>query len=57
MKNPILTEINPDIMEEIADNTIIGGIGSWAQLSPLSKAFGNKGAVCTGTIECQNNCN
>ena len=48
MKNPMLFEVNKDIMEEIADNTVVGGVGTWAKLSPLSEAFGNKGAVCTG---------
>lgn len=57
MKNPMFNEmVNADILEEIDDNTVVGGIGTWAQLSPLSNAFGNKGAVCTGTVECQNNC-
>ena len=57
MKNPMLIDdVNQDLLEEINDNAVVAGIGTWAQLSPLSKAFGNKGAVCTGTIECQNNC-
>lgn len=58
MKNPMLAEVvNADILEEIDENAIVGGFATtWAKLSPISEAFGNKGAVCTGTVECQNNC-
>lgn len=48
--------IDADLLEEINDNIVVAGIGTWAKLSPLSNAFGNKGAICTGTVECQNNC-
>ena len=57
MKNPMLLEtIDLAVLEEIDENDVVAGIGDWAKLSPVSKAFGNKGAVCTGTVECQNNC-
>lgn len=51
-------KINSQLLEEISDNSAVGaGWGwGWARLSPISNALGNKGAVCTGTIECQNNC-
>ncbi len=57
MKNPILMETMTEcIFEEIEENTVVAGIWSTFKLSPVSKALGNKGSVCTGTIECQNNC-
>lgn len=51
-------KINSQLLEEISDNSAVGAGGGWgwARLSPISNALGNKGAVCTGTIECQNNC-
>ena len=57
MKNPMLAEaFNQDIIEELNDNAVVGGLARWLQLSPLSNALGNKGAFCTETVECQNNC-
>ena len=47
-------KVNSQLLEEISDNSAVGA--GWAQLSFISEALGNKGAVCTGTIECQNNC-
>lgn len=49
-------KINSQLLEEISDNSAVGAGWGWARLSPISNALGNKGAVCTGTIECQNNC-
>lgn len=48
-------QISNNLLEEIKDNSSVVGAG-WLQLSPVSKALGNKGSICTGTIECQNNC-
>lgn len=45
------------IEEEIEESRLVGAWPSWMKLSPVSEALGNKGAVCTGTIECQSNCN
>ncbi len=57
LKNPMLeTNYDVNLLEEIDENTVVAGAWTIFKLSPISKAFGNKGAVCTGTIECQNNC-
>ncbi|MBU3107034.1 plantaricin C family lantibiotic [Clostridium gasigenes] len=69
LKNPILRnkvgmEIeNPsgDVLQEIKEHDVNGAI-SWGTLLTtllcvgVSVVVGDKGQVCTGTIECQNNC-
>ena len=56
MKNPMLENYDANVLEEIDDNAVVGGWWTICKLSPVSNALGNKGGVCTGTIECQNNC-
>lgn len=46
------------LLEEIDEQSFMLGINGtgWTQLSPVSDKWGNKGAVCTYTVECVNNC-
>lgn len=71
-KNPILRSMDlgcGDIWSEIDENVDIienvsGGSESTAMLTlsiyvgyeKLSQKMGNKGSICTATVECQNNC-
>ena len=52
-------DINTNLLEAIdeASANFVGGYPDWMKLSWFSNALGNKGGVCTATIECQNNCN
>lgn len=69
LKKPILRnkmgfeEENPsgNVMEEIKDHDVVGAISWGTVLTTLlclgvSIAVGDKGQVCTATVECQNNC-
>lgn len=69
LKNPVLRNKvgfdgeNPsgNVLEEIKDHDVSGAI-SWGTLLTtllclgVSVVVGDKGQVCTGTVECQNNC-
>ena len=60
MKNPMIEkDINTNLLEDIdeASANFVGGYPDWMKLSWFSNIMGNKGGVCTATIECQNNCN
>ncbi|TCP70223.1 plantaricin C family lantibiotic [Baia soyae] len=71
MKNPVLRKkvspqfSNPsgEVLEEVKDHSIVGaGCTKWDFLVTslvccgASYVLGNKGHLCTGTVECQNNC-
>lgn len=47
---------DPALLDEISDDELLYG-GHILQLSAFSAYLGNKGAVCTLTMECQRNCN
>lgn len=69
LKNPVLRNKvgyegeNPsgNVMEEIKDHDVVGAISWGTVLTTLaclgaSYALGDKGQVCTATVECINNC-
>ncbi|MDA7025116.1 plantaricin C family lantibiotic [Bacillus sp. CLL-7-23] len=69
LKDPILrnkentNNVNPagDVFEEIREQDVVGAISWGTLLTTLSclaasVMIGDKGQVCTGTVECQNNC-
>lgn len=64
LKNPVLrSEVEAECFSPVGDaleeinNISAAGFGAWLKSTTvISDSFGNKGAVCTGTIECQNNC-
>lgn len=50
---------NADIVENVSggtESTAIIALSIYVGYEQLSIKFGNKGSVCTGTVECQNNC-
>lgn len=56
MKNPMVEAFDIDVLDAIQETSYVGGFPDWMKLSAFSGALGNKGAVCTATVECQNNC-
>jgi len=51
-----VTELND--IAELLDETTAAGLNTWHSLwsSAISETIGNKGYICTWTIECQKNC-
>ncbi|RIN36939.1 plantaricin C family lantibiotic [Staphylococcus succinus] len=55
-------KLDEAILEEVEDQSSMGGFNTW-NLTPTSTVgiaasvgLGNKGKVCTYTVECVNNC-
>lgn len=70
LKNPVLRNkaamdmVDPSgsALEEINDAVVTGGISTWDIVVSTvvcvgaSAVLGNKGKLCTATVECMNNC-
>ncbi|EEM83103.1 MULTISPECIES: plantaricin C family lantibiotic [Bacillus] len=54
-------ELPDTLLEEVEEHSAMGGINTWNTTATstsiiISETFGNKGKVCTYTVECVNNC-